>query len=224
MIPLRGNIQVKIMMQNNQTDSNRIRGIISFMKYCTTLIDPETILEKQGIDNIENFTESQLTYCLEKGGVESSNIKQLFRELNNLTTSDIRLINSEVAIFEFFILIAGGLYYAKSIRRLIKKDDILKIKDTFPANAYDFIYNFAKDPESIEGYPVFNDFKNHFISMGYRILYIYLGMMPPNIVNPLLGKINLSKPVIDSKNLRISNEYALKLATQARDFIINQSE
>jgi hypothetical protein len=212
------------MTENHHTDSNRIYGIINFMRYCTTLIDPEEILEKKGIVNIDNFTESQLTYCLEKGGVENLDIHSLFKQLNSLSTKDIRLINADVGIFEFFTLFSGGLYYAKSIRRLIKKEDILQIKEIFPANAYEIILNFSKTPECIEDYPLVDDFKNRFISIGNRILLIYFNTMPSYIMNPLLKKISLPTPTIDSKNLRISKEYALKLATQTRDFIIEQSE
>lgn len=214
------------MTEHNQkqTENEKIYGIVNFMKYCTTLIDPEEILSNQGIVDIENFTEAQVTYCLEKGGVQKLDIKTLFQDLNNLNTNDIRLINSNKEIFDFFMLMAGGLYYAKSIRRLIKKEDILQIKEMFSQTAYNEIMDFSKSSDALEGYPLFDDFKNRFISMGYRILNVHLNRLSPSVIQPLMNKLSLEEPVFNSNNLRISNEYAVKLAIQTRDFIINQSE
>jgi hypothetical protein len=194
------------------------------MRYCTTVVDPEEALEKNGIVNIDNFSETQLTYCLEKAGVDNLDVKTLFKALSDLETNDIRLINSDNVVFEFFTLLSGGFYYAKSIRRLIQKDAILAVKEILTPNAYDSVFKFSTEHECLEDYPLVDDFKNHFISMGRRILNMYLKTINPIIVNFLLDKIDLPKPILESENLRISNEYALKLAIMTRDFIINQSE
>ena len=212
------------MTDTEHTESYRVQGIVSFMRHCASVIDPEEALEKNGIVNIDNFSETQLTYCLEKTGVDNLDVKTLFQALCDLETNDIRLINSERVVFEFFMLLAGAFYYAKSIRRLIKKDDIVATKEILTPNAYDFVFQFSIEPECLEDYPLFDDFKNHFTAMGQRILNIYLKRMNPILVNFLLDKIDLAPPILERENLRISNEYALSLAIKTRDFIINQSE
>ena len=54
------------MTDTEHTESYRVQGIVSFMRHCASVIDPEEALEKNGIVNIDNFSETQLTYCLEK--------------------------------------------------------------------------------------------------------------------------------------------------------------
>lgn len=205
-------------------DKHRINGIVNFMRYATTVIDPEEVLIQSKINNIDNFTESQLSYLLVQAGIQNTNLKELFQKLNKLETVDIRIINSSQEVFDFFMLIAGGLYYAKSIRRLIKKEDIIELRDILTPKGYEFIFKFANQKECLEDYPLFSDFKNHLFAMGHRILNLYLSSFQSMIYHFLASKIELSEPLLNIQNLRISNQYGLNLAVKARDFIIQQSE
>ncbi len=205
-------------------DSRRILSIIGFMKEATTAIDPEEAFAESGITSIDTFSESQLTYFLVQAGVKKTNLKDLFYALSSLETNDIRMINSDITVFKLFMMIAGGLYYAKSIRRLIKKADIIAVKEILTDDGYDFVFKFSKDKSCIEDYPLTEDFEKYFNAIGYHILQQYFGTMNPIIVHYITYKIMIPIPDLDIKHLRISNQYALDLAIKTKNFIIEQSE
>ena len=212
------------MDNTNTIDFKRINNIVNFMRSITSLIDPEEVLEKSGINNIDNFSESQLTYFLVQAGIKNSQIKELFYGLNALETKDIQIINSNLEILEFFTVIVGGLYYAKGIRRLIKKEDIIIVKEILTPNGYDFIFQFATNKECIEDYQLVKDFEKYLKAIGHFILKAYLYNMKQIVSDFVFSKFELPTPELDIKHLRISNEYALRLAIKARNFIIEQSE
>lgn len=211
-------------VKRSAIDSRRILSIIGFMKDATTAIDPEETLAESGITSIDTFSESQLTYFLVQAGVKNTNLKDLFNALNRLDTNDIRMINSDITVFKLFMMIAGGLYYAKSIRRLIKKADIIAVKKILTHDGYDFIFKFSKSKECLEDYPLTEDFEKYFNAIGYHILQEYFGTMNPIIIHYITYKMMIPIPDIDIKHLRISNQYALDLAIKTKNFIIEQSE
>ncbi len=209
---------------NPTIDSRRILSIIGFMKDATTAIDPEEALAESGITSIDTFSESQLTYFLVQAGVKNTNLKDLFNALSCLETNDIRIINSDITVFKLFMMVAGGLYYAKAIRRLIKKADIVAVKKILTDDGYDFVFKFSKDKSCIEDYPLTADFEKYFNAIGYHILQHYFSTINPIIVHYITYKIMIPIPDLDIKHLRISNQYALDLAVKTKNFIIEQSE
>lgn len=204
-----------------EIDPNRIHGIVRFMREATTMIDPDEALAKFKLDDIERFTESQITYCLVKFGVENSHLKTLFLALQETNTRDIKLLNSENDIMSSFVNISGALYYAKSVRRLITKKDILVVREMLSPAGYEFVFNFSSDPACIEDYPVTQDFAAHFYAVGYKITQTYLKNISGVITSFLEHKLELQVPERDVLHLRISNEYALELGLKTRDYIIN---
>jgi hypothetical protein len=212
------------MSDTYQVDSHRINGIVNFMREATSIIDPEEALAQSGMTDINRFTESQLTYLLVQSGIKNHRIKELFYALNNMDTYDIRIINFTEKVFEDFTLIAGGLYYAKAIRRLIKKSDIIIIQNILTPDGYNFICQFPNDKACIEDYPLTMDFEKHFKAIGYHILQVYFSSLKPIINHFLQNKHTFSIPELDIKHLRISNEYALELAIKTRNFIIEELE
>jgi hypothetical protein len=212
------------MTDTQPVDFRRIRSIIGFMRETTTVIDPEEALEKSGITSIDYFSESQLTYFLVQAGVKNTQLNTLFHALNSLETNDIRMINSDKAVFQFFMTIAGGLYYAKAIRRLIKKDDVMAVKEILTPAGYNFIFQFSKDKACLEDYQLLLNFEENFKAIGYRVLQAYFGSIQPIITHYVINRLDLEVSAFDIKHLRISNEYALELAIKTKNFIIEQSE
>lgn len=212
------------MTEARTIDPKRIDGIVNFMREATTYVDPNEALEAYGITDIEKFSESQLAHCLVKKGTNNPQIRELFFALNNLETPDIRLLNSDSDIFNFFMSIAGGLYYAKAVRRLIKKTDILEVKEILTPKGYEFVFEFSNSPKCAEDYPLLANFYPYFIAIGHIVLQKYLDHMSPIITLFLENKLDLKEPQVDVSHLRISNEYTIELAKRTRDYLVNLSD
>jgi len=209
-------------------DYHRINGIVNFMREATAVINPEEALVKIGIDDIEKFSSSQLTHLFVREGVDNPNIKQLFKVLNPISTIDIRFLNADEETFKRFIFTVGGLYYAKSVRRLIKKTDIMDIKVFLSDDEYRFIFNFATNKACLADYPLIESFEAYFYAVGHHIYTVFMTRFDPLIIHYVSHKLDLPEPEAESeksiKHLRISNEYALSLGMIAQHFIIKQME
>jgi|GEM_PF-4754968 len=208
------------MVNLSSEDYQRIHGTVNFMREATALIDPDEALNNCGITDLEAFSESQLIFLFTRAGINHPDIKLLFKTLKDMQTKDIHMINQDGEFFNQYILIAGGLYYAKAIRRLIKKQDILTVKNIFSDEIYKFIFDFATDKQCLEDFILTEDFHDHIYAIGHHIYQTFLGRFNPLIMQYLAPKLELKDPEKPITHLRISNEYMLSLANITQEFVI----
>jgi hypothetical protein len=207
-----------------QEDFQKIEGIISFMRATTTMVDPTEVYLKSKLNTLDYFNENQLSFMLMRAGSNSPHLRELFYALKQLNTVDIRLLNSKQNVFDYWALIAGALFYTKAIKRFIKKEDILLVKDILDDIGYRFIFDFSNSGLCQGDYLLHDDFKNQFLYVGYKVINTYYENIDPLITHFLFSRISVPDTKEMLSHLRISKEYIIILAQQSRDFILSQSE
>lgn len=213
--------QSDILSPRTEIGKNRTQEIIAFMKGISVYVDPEAEIERLQL-NTENMNEQQLMFLITRTALRNAPANDIYNAVITLKTQDLKMLNLSADNLQYFITVSGGFFYARFVKRLISKNDILDVKNILGHDVYKKVIEFSKT--SIKNdYPLRQPFKEQFNAVGHRIFEIYFSDLPHIIQEISMMRTGYEKPILDMSKLKITHEYANNIIQIVQDTILKQA-
>lgn len=199
-------------------NQKRIREIVSFMKGVSVFVDAEVEIVKHNI-NLEGVTEEQLMYLITHNAIRNAPTQKVYEAVNTLRTVDVMMLNLSAENLEYFIVAVGAFFFARAVKKMISKNDILVVRELLGANVHKAVIAFALESHTNE-YPLRPPFKEQFHAAGHRIFEVYFSDLPTIVQEISMMRTGYTKPEKDMSYLKISKDYALELVKIVQNYTL----